>query len=239
MQRTQVISGGFRLADANGWVAKVIYPGCSVIFVTELDWPWLSCVRTFRAAVPRLTEWSCEGGQRWGRGRSIGTNFRPNVTVGSDGKLIGATPCHPTAASHAFLVSTRPLAKPTIRPLSSASLLERSALSDPRMVGTGALAEPALITSAESPQSSGSALHLRARSASCRGVVHDTLVKAERGLERPYREDAARLWRALVAFSGDREVAGTIPGGASASRTPAQAAVAAARTSETRSSAAR
>jgi hypothetical protein len=66
MQRTQVISGGFRLANANGWVAKVIYPGCSVIFVTELDRPWLSCVRTtFRAAVPRLTEWSCEGGQRW------------------------------------------------------------------------------------------------------------------------------------------------------------------------------
>jgi len=131
MQRTQVISGGFRLADANGWVAKVIYPGCSVIFVTELDWPRLSCVRTFRAAVPRLTAWSCEGGQRWGRGRSIGTNFRPSVTVGSDGKLIGATPCHPTAASRAFLVSTRPLAKPTIRPLSSASLLERSTLSDP------------------------------------------------------------------------------------------------------------
>ncbi len=84
----------------------------------------------------------------------IGTNFRPSVTVGSDGKLIGATPCHPTAASRAFLVSTRPLAKPTIRPLSSASLLERSTLSDPRMVGTGASAEPALITTAGSPQSS-------------------------------------------------------------------------------------
>jgi len=32
-------------------------------------------------------------------------------------------------------------------------------------------------------------------------------VKAEGGLERLYREDGARLWRALVAFSGDREVA--------------------------------
>ena len=30
---------------------------------------------------------------------------------------------------------------------------------------------------------------------------------AARGLERLYREDGARLWRALVAFSGDREVA--------------------------------
>jgi RNA polymerase sigma-70 factor (ECF subfamily) len=33
------------------------------------------------------------------------------------------------------------------------------------------------------------------------------LVTAARGLERLYREDGARLWRALVAFSGDRDVA--------------------------------
>jgi DNA-directed RNA polymerase specialized sigma24 family protein len=32
-------------------------------------------------------------------------------------------------------------------------------------------------------------------------------VTTARGLERLYREDGARLWRALVAFSGDREVA--------------------------------
>jgi RNA polymerase sigma-70 factor (ECF subfamily) len=38
-------------------------------------------------------------------------------------------------------------------------------------------------------------------------VVQDALVTAARGLERLYREDGARLWRALVAFSGDREVA--------------------------------
>jgi RNA polymerase sigma-70 factor (ECF subfamily) len=37
-------------------------------------------------------------------------------------------------------------------------------------------------------------------------VVQDALVTAGR-LERLYREDGARLWRALVAFSGDREVA--------------------------------
>ncbi len=30
---------------------------------------------------------------------------------------------------------------------------------------------------------------------------------AGRGLEQLYRDDGARLWRALVAFSGDREVA--------------------------------
>jgi RNA polymerase sigma-70 factor (ECF subfamily) len=39
------------------------------------------------------------------------------------------------------------------------------------------------------------------------GVVQDALVTAERGLEQLYRDDGARLWRALVAFSGDREVA--------------------------------
>jgi RNA polymerase sigma factor (sigma-70 family) len=38
-------------------------------------------------------------------------------------------------------------------------------------------------------------------------VVQDAQVRAEGGLERLYREDGARLWRALVAFSGDREVA--------------------------------
>ncbi len=37
--------------------------------------------------------------------------------------------------------------------------------------------------------------------------MQDALVTAERGLEQLYREDGARLWRALVAFSGDREVA--------------------------------
>jgi DNA-directed RNA polymerase specialized sigma24 family protein len=38
-------------------------------------------------------------------------------------------------------------------------------------------------------------------------VVQDALVTAGRGLEQLYRDDGARLWRALVAFSGDREVA--------------------------------
>jgi RNA polymerase sigma-70 factor (ECF subfamily) len=38
-------------------------------------------------------------------------------------------------------------------------------------------------------------------------VVQDALVTAEHWLERLYREDGTRLWRALVAFSGDREVA--------------------------------
>jgi RNA polymerase sigma-70 factor (ECF subfamily) len=38
-------------------------------------------------------------------------------------------------------------------------------------------------------------------------VVQDAQVRAEGGLERLYREDGARLWRALMAFSGDREVA--------------------------------
>jgi DNA-directed RNA polymerase specialized sigma24 family protein len=39
------------------------------------------------------------------------------------------------------------------------------------------------------------------------GVVQDALVTAEHGLEQLYRDGGALLWRALVAFSGDREVA--------------------------------
>ena len=39
------------------------------------------------------------------------------------------------------------------------------------------------------------------------GVVQDALVTATRGLQQLYRDDGARLWRALVAFSGDRDVA--------------------------------
>jgi DNA-directed RNA polymerase specialized sigma24 family protein len=37
-------------------------------------------------------------------------------------------------------------------------------------------------------------------------VVQDALVTAG-GLEQLYQDDGARLWRALVAFSGDRELA--------------------------------
>jgi hypothetical protein len=86
--RAQITSGEFRLADAKGWVAKRSYPGCSVIFVTDRDRPWLTCIRTSEAADARLTEWSCEGGENWGRGRSSGSQFLPNATVASDGKLV-------------------------------------------------------------------------------------------------------------------------------------------------------
>jgi RNA polymerase sigma factor (sigma-70 family) len=41
-----------------------------------------------------------------------------------------------------------------------------------------------------------------------KGVVHDAPVtEAKDSLERLYREQGAKLWRALFAFSGDREVA--------------------------------
>jgi RNA polymerase sigma-70 factor, ECF subfamily len=53
----------------------------------------------------------------------------------------------------------------------------------------------------------GVPLHLRARSVSCMGVAQDARVTAGGGLEQLYRDEGARLWRALVAFSGDREVA--------------------------------
>jgi len=41
------------------------------------------------------------------------------------------------------------------------------------------------------------------------GVAADTLVSAgpDRDLEHLYREHGARLWRALVAYAGDREIA--------------------------------
>ena len=41
------------------------------------------------------------------------------------------------------------------------------------------------------------------------GVVQDAPVSTKPGpdLERIYREDRARLWRALVGFTGDREIA--------------------------------
>jgi RNA polymerase sigma-70 factor, ECF subfamily len=38
-------------------------------------------------------------------------------------------------------------------------------------------------------------------------VLQDALMTAGPELERLYREDGARLWRALVVFAGDREVA--------------------------------
>lgn len=53
----------------------------------------------------------------------------------------------------------------------------------------------------------GRPLHLPGQSVSCRGVVQDAGVMAGGGLEQLYRDDGARLWRALVAFCGDRDVA--------------------------------
>lgn len=40
-------------------------------------------------------------------------------------------------------------------------------------------------------------------------MVHDAAVrvKGSEGLERVYRDEAPRLWRSLVAYSGDREIA--------------------------------
>jgi hypothetical protein len=86
-QRNQVDAGGFHQAYVHGWLAKLRYPGCSISFVKGPAVPYLSCIRTFRAAVSRLMEWSCEGGRSWGRGRSQGIDFIPDAAVGSDGML--------------------------------------------------------------------------------------------------------------------------------------------------------
>jgi hypothetical protein len=57
----QIAAGGYRFAAVRGWVAKETYPGCSLRFMTgEEPTSGLSCIRTFEAAVVRLTRWSCE-----------------------------------------------------------------------------------------------------------------------------------------------------------------------------------
>jgi hypothetical protein len=57
----QVTAGEYRFAAVRGWVAKESYPGCSLRFMTGDEVAsGLSCIRTFEAAVARLTRWSCE-----------------------------------------------------------------------------------------------------------------------------------------------------------------------------------
>jgi DNA-directed RNA polymerase specialized sigma24 family protein len=52
-------------------------------------------------------------------------------------------------------------------------------------------------------------LHPFVHSPSCMAVERDQAVDtaAASGLEKVYREQAPRLWRALLAYSGDQEVA--------------------------------
>lgn len=87
-QRDQIAAGEFQSAIVQGWLAKRDYPGCGIVFVSQTDQPWLSCVRTFSAAVARLTEWSCEGDPKLGAGRSSGFDVLPNAAVGADRKLM-------------------------------------------------------------------------------------------------------------------------------------------------------
>jgi hypothetical protein len=90
-EQATVVAGGFAAAEVRGFLAKRTYPGCGVVFAHEPKEPWLSCTRTFDAADSRLTEWSCEGGKRWGRGRSRGSAFNPNASVSPTGDLVVAT----------------------------------------------------------------------------------------------------------------------------------------------------
>jgi RNA polymerase sigma factor (sigma-70 family) len=50
-------------------------------------------------------------------------------------------------------------------------------------------------------------LHLWGGNRPCPGVVQDVVVTAETELELVYREEGARLWRGVLAYCGDREVA--------------------------------
>lgn len=94
LARDRVAAGQFRSAMARGWLAKETYPGCGIIFITELNEnePWLACTRTFAAAVARLTEWSCEAGDQPGLDRSLGLDFHANTTVISGSELVWAIP---------------------------------------------------------------------------------------------------------------------------------------------------
>jgi hypothetical protein len=94
LARERVATGQFRSAMASGWLAKETYPGCGIVFITELNEnePWLACTRTFAAAVARLTEWSCEAGDQPGLDRSLGHDFRANATVHPGSELVWIGP---------------------------------------------------------------------------------------------------------------------------------------------------
>ena len=94
LARETVAAGQFRSAMSRGWLAKETYPGCGIIFITELheDEPWLVCTRTFTGAVIRLTEWSCETGDQPGLDRSLGPDFHANAAVISGSELVWSDP---------------------------------------------------------------------------------------------------------------------------------------------------
>jgi hypothetical protein len=95
LAREMVVAGQFRSAMARGWLANETYPGCGIIFITELNEnePWLACTRAFAAAVARLTEWSCEAGDQPGLiDRSLGPDFHANATVLSGSELVWSDP---------------------------------------------------------------------------------------------------------------------------------------------------
>ena len=94
LARERVAAGQFGSAMARGWLAKETYPGCGIIFVTELNEkePWLACTRTFAAAVARFMEWSCEAGDQPGLDRSLGPDLHMNARVISGSALAWSDP---------------------------------------------------------------------------------------------------------------------------------------------------
>jgi hypothetical protein len=59
-EQRRVAEEDYRSAAVKGWFAKEEYPGCGITFLAPEGDPFLSCTRAFAAAVPRLTDWSCE-----------------------------------------------------------------------------------------------------------------------------------------------------------------------------------
>jgi hypothetical protein len=59
-EQQRIAEEDYRSATVRGWLAKNGYPGCGVVFIAPEGDGFLTCTRTFAAADPRLTEWSCE-----------------------------------------------------------------------------------------------------------------------------------------------------------------------------------
>lgn len=93
--RERVVAGQFGSAMARGWLAKETYPGCGIIFITELDGnePWLTCTRAFRSCrrpahrVELRSRRSARPHQSF-----AGPDFRANAAVFSGSELVWSDP---------------------------------------------------------------------------------------------------------------------------------------------------
>jgi hypothetical protein len=79
-EQQRIAEQDYRSAVVAGWFAKEEYPGCGITFLAPEGDPFLSCTRAFAAAVPRLTNWSCEW--RTPAGGSSGARTTAKIVAG-------------------------------------------------------------------------------------------------------------------------------------------------------------